>query len=80
MTSTPPGDRQENDASRTTQLRILPRAGAARRRAEKELPRYDYEHYSRLAGPLTQPPAGKPYKVQYRSLISQEPHRVRAAL
>ncbi|MEW2174696.1 glycosyltransferase family 2 protein, partial [Streptomyces sp. NPDC007027] len=31
-------------------------------------------------GPLTQPPAGKPYKVQYRSLISQEPHRVRAAL
>ncbi|MFE6700704.1 glycosyltransferase [Streptomyces sp. NPDC057718] len=80
MTSTPPGDRPENDASRTTQLRILPRAGAARRRAKKELPRYDYEHYSRLAGPLTQPPAGKPYKVQYRSLISQEPHRVRAAL
>ncbi|MET8935566.1 glycosyltransferase family 2 protein [Streptomyces rubiginosohelvolus] len=80
MTSTPPGDRQENDASRTTQLRILPRAGATRRRAKKELPRYDYEHYSRLAGPLTQPPAGKPYKVQYRSLISQEPHRVRAAL
>ncbi|MFJ4706473.1 glycosyltransferase [Streptomyces anulatus] len=82
MTSTPPGDRQENDASRTTQLRIPagPRAGAARRRAKKELPRYDYEHYSRLAGPLTQPPAGKPYKVQYRSLISQEPHRVRAAL
>ncbi|MGW3582242.1 glycosyltransferase [Streptomyces rubiginosohelvolus] len=80
MTSTPPGDRQENDASRTTQLRILPRAGAARRRAKKELPRYDYEHYSRLAGPLTQPPSGKLYKVQYRSLISQEPHRVRAAL
>ncbi|MFB8218817.1 MULTISPECIES: glycosyltransferase family 2 protein [Streptomyces] len=82
MTSTPPGDRQENDASRTTQLRIPAglRTGAARRRAKKELPRYDYEHYSRLAGPLTQPPAGKPYKVQYRSLISQEPHRVRAAL
>ncbi|MEV7901868.1 glycosyltransferase family 2 protein [Streptomyces anulatus] len=82
MTSTPPGDRQENDASRTTQLRIPAglRAGAARRRAKKELPRYDYEHYSRLAGPLTQPPAGKPYKVQYRSLISQEPHRARAAL
>ncbi|NEB53781.1 glycosyltransferase [Streptomyces griseus] len=82
MTSTPPGDRQENDASRTTQLRIPAglRAGAVRRRAKKELPRYDYEHYSRLAGPLTQPPAGKPYKVQYRSLISQEPHRVRAAL
>ncbi|MFD5905233.1 glycosyltransferase family 2 protein [Streptomyces microflavus] len=82
MTSTPPGDRQENDASRTTQLRIPPqlRAGAQRRYVKKELPRYDYEHYSRLAGPLTQPPAGKPYKVRYRSLISQEPHRVRAAL
>ncbi|MGA6172948.1 glycosyltransferase [Streptomyces sp. NPDC012600] len=82
MTSTPPGDRPENDASRTTQLRIPPqlKAGGQRRRAKKELPRYDYEHYSRLAGPLTQPPAGKPYKVQYRSLISQEPHRVRAAL
>ncbi|MGW6286619.1 glycosyltransferase [Streptomyces sp. NPDC055107] len=82
MTSTPPGDRQENDASRTTQLRIPAglRSGTARRRARKELPRYDYEHYSRLAGPLTQPPAGKPYKVRYRSLISQEPHRVRAAL
>ncbi|MFE2294371.1 glycosyltransferase [Streptomyces sp. NPDC059452] len=82
MTSTPPGDRPENEASRTTQLRIPAqlKAGGARRRAKKELPRYDYEHYSRLAGPLTQPPAGKPYKVQYRSLISQEPHRVRAAL
>ncbi|GFN04146.1 hypothetical protein Smic_27020 [Streptomyces microflavus] len=58
MTSTPPGDRQENDASRTTQLRIPPqlRAGAQRRYVKKELPRYDYEHYSRLAGPLTQPP------------------------
>ncbi|WDG31090.1 glycosyltransferase [Streptomyces sp. CA-278952] len=82
MTSTPPGDRQENDASRTAQLRIPAglRAGAARRRAKQELPRYDYEHYSRLAGPLTQPPAGKPYQVRYRSLISQEPHRVRATL
>ncbi|MFJ9621607.1 glycosyltransferase family 2 protein [Streptomyces sp. NPDC101181] len=81
MTSTPPGDRTENDAARTTQLRILPSGGASRRaRKEKELPRYDYEHYSRLAGPLTQPPPGKPYQVRYRSLISQEPHRVRAAL
>ena len=24
-------------------------------------PGYDYEHYSRLAGPLTQPPAGSTY-------------------
>ncbi|WP_343237941.1 glycosyltransferase [Streptomyces sp. SID2999] len=49
-------------------------------RTAKGLPRYDYEHYSRLAGPLTQPPDGRPYTVRYRSLLAQEPHRVRAAL
>lgn len=38
------------------------------------------EHYSRLSGPLTQPDPAKLYRVQYRSLLSQEPHRVRAAL
>ncbi|MFC7218467.1 glycosyltransferase family 2 protein [Streptomyces polyrhachis] len=41
---------------------------------------YDYEHYSRLAGPLTQPPADRPYRVRYRSLLAGEPHRLRAAL
>jgi cellulose synthase/poly-beta-1,6-N-acetylglucosamine synthase-like glycosyltransferase len=50
------------------------------RQIKKTLPRYDYEHYSRLAGPLTQPDPHKPYRVQYRSLISQEPHRIRVAL
>ncbi|MFD7315026.1 glycosyltransferase [Streptomyces sp. NPDC059883] len=35
---------------------------------------------SRLAGPLTRPDPAKPYRVQYRSLLSQEPHRIRAAL
>ncbi|MFE4642770.1 glycosyltransferase [Streptomyces sp. NPDC056730] len=35
---------------------------------------------SRLAGPLTRPNPAKPYRVQYRSLLSQEPHRIRAAL
>ncbi|MFE3324622.1 glycosyltransferase family 2 protein [Streptomyces sp. NPDC059176] len=83
MTSTPNGARQQDDdPSRTTQLRVPPqlRTGGHRLRQKKALPRYDYEHYSRLAGPLTQPDASRPYKVQYRSLISQEPHRVRAAL
>ncbi len=42
-------------------------------------PRYDYEHHSRLAGPLTDPGPG-PYRVRYRSLLAEEPHRVRAAL
>ncbi|MGW0779829.1 glycosyltransferase family 2 protein [Streptomyces sp. NPDC002913] len=81
MTSTPSGDRQHNDPSRTVQLRIppQPRTGRPKRQA-KAPPRYDYEHYSRLAGPLTQPDPGRPYTVRYRSLLSQETHRVRAAL
>lgn len=42
--------------------------------------RYDYDRYSQLAGPLTDPPPNVPYRVRYRSLLAQEPHRVRAAL
>ncbi|QKW31094.1 glycosyltransferase [Streptomyces seoulensis] len=41
---------------------------------------YDYEHYSRLAGPLTRPDPDRPYRVRYRSLLSQEPHRLRVTL
>ncbi|MFF8277510.1 glycosyltransferase family 2 protein [Streptomyces lateritius] len=40
---------------------------------------YDYDSYSRLAGPLTEPDTAS-YRVRYRSLLSQEPHRVRAVL
>ncbi|MDH6701624.1 hypothetical protein P3T26_006117 [Streptomyces sp. MAA16] len=40
---------------------------------------YDYDTHSRLAGPLTEPPAG-PYRVRYTSLLSREPHRIRAVL
>ncbi|MGW1764880.1 glycosyltransferase family 2 protein [Streptomyces sp. NPDC002073] len=40
---------------------------------------YDYETHSHLAGPLREPdPTG--YRVQYRSLLSKEPHRIRAVL
>ncbi|MET8436616.1 cellulose synthase catalytic subunit [Streptomyces sp900116325] len=83
MTSTPTGAGQNNDdSSRTTQLRLPPqlRTGVQRRHPKQALPRYDYEHYSRLAGPLTQPDPDKPYTVRFRSLLSQEPHRIRAAL
>ncbi|MGW1910692.1 glycosyltransferase family 2 protein [Streptomyces sp. NPDC002076] len=83
MTSTPKGAGQSHvhdDPSQTTQLRVIGHRTGQFRRIRKSLPRYDYEHYSRLAGPLTQPDPGKPYKVQYRSLLSQEPHRIRAAL
>ncbi|MET8682295.1 glycosyl transferase, partial [Streptomyces sp. NPDC004647] len=41
---------------------------------------YDYDRYSQLAGPLTEPDAGRPYSVRYRSLLAQEPHRIRAGL
>jgi hypothetical protein len=50
------------------------------RRLRRNLPAYDYEHYSRLAGPLTRPDPALPYRVRYRSLLSQEPHRVRVTL
>ncbi|MER5636407.1 cellulose synthase catalytic subunit [Kitasatospora sp. NPDC002227] len=44
-------------------------------------PTYDYARFSHLAGPLTEPPAAPAdYRVQYRSLLSTEPHRIRAAL
>nr|WP_247200736.1 cellulose synthase catalytic subunit [Streptomyces sp. LBUM 1481] len=80
MTSTPTGARHNHDPSETARLKVpSPRTGAFRK-LRKTLPRYDYEHYSRLAGPLTQPDPTKPYTVQYRSLISQEPHRLRVAL
>lgn len=39
---------------------------------------YDYDTYSRLAGPLTEPDRTTAYQVRYRSLLAQEPHRVRA--
>lgn len=41
---------------------------------------YDYERFSRLAGPITEPEPGEPYRVRYRSLLASEPHRVRAVL
>ncbi|MET9374427.1 cellulose synthase catalytic subunit [Streptomyces sp. NPDC002992] len=40
---------------------------------------YDYDTYSRLAGPLTEPDTAA-YTVQYRSLLAKEPHRIRAVL
>ncbi|MBI0299868.1 glycosyltransferase [Streptomyces sp. PRKS01-29] len=87
MTSTPTGARHPSyggyDSSTTTHLRI-PRqhpTGPDRHRPRRRpLPKYDYEHYSRLAGPLTQPEPGRPYRVRYRGLLADEPHRIRAAL
>ncbi|MER5471218.1 cellulose synthase catalytic subunit [Streptomyces sp. NPDC002935] len=40
---------------------------------------YDYDTYSRLAGPLTQP-SGPGYRVQYTKLLAREPRRIRAVL
>ncbi|MEU8827259.1 cellulose synthase catalytic subunit [Streptomyces sp. NPDC048636] len=78
----PPGSHQPYDPSATTRLR-LPRqlrSGPVRHRRRRPLPKYDYEHYSRLAGPLTRPEPDRPYRVRYRRLLADEPHRVRAAL
>ncbi|WLW52157.1 cellulose synthase catalytic subunit [Streptomyces sp. YU58] len=41
---------------------------------------YDYDTYSRLTGPLTEPSDEAAYQVQYTSLLSREPHRIRAVL
>jgi cellulose synthase/poly-beta-1,6-N-acetylglucosamine synthase-like glycosyltransferase len=43
---------------------------------------YDYERFSRLAGPFTEPELkpGQTYRVQYRSLLAESPHKVRTAL
>ncbi|MFF5500481.1 glycosyltransferase family 2 protein [Streptomyces roseolus] len=40
---------------------------------------YDYDTYSRLAGPLTEPDTAE-YQVRYTSLLSKEPRRIRAVL
>ncbi len=40
---------------------------------------YDYDTYSTLAGPLTEPDAGA-YRVRYRSLLAAQPHRIRVVL
>ncbi|MGW3912260.1 glycosyltransferase family 2 protein [Streptomyces sp. NPDC005070] len=40
---------------------------------------YDYDTYSRLAGPLTEP-SGTGYRVQYTKLLSREPRRISAIL
>ncbi|WP_419995310.1 glycosyltransferase family 2 protein [Streptomyces boninensis] len=82
--TTPTGARPYDPAT-TTRLRVPgarsgPSHRGPRRRKKGPPPRYDYEHYSRLAGPLTQPDPHQPYKVRYRSLLADEPHRVRAAL
>ncbi|MFI0227344.1 glycosyltransferase family 2 protein [Streptomyces lydicus] len=81
MTSPPDDARSQGsfDPSATTRLRV-PRQHWQRRDRRGPLPRYDYEHYSRLAGPLTDPGPDGPYRVRYRSLLAGEPHRLRATL
>ncbi|MEV4441545.1 cellulose synthase catalytic subunit [Streptomyces sp. NPDC049577] len=91
MTSTPADARQQHGAhepSTTTRIRVPAPARSGERlpavpprpRARRPRPRYDYEHYSRLAGPLTEPGPNAPYRVRYRSLLAEESHRVQAAL
>ncbi|MEU6478976.1 glycosyltransferase family 2 protein [Streptomyces sp. NPDC047017] len=89
MTSTPSGARQHHGTGRTPPGhdhehhgtgRTLPGHDRDHHGTGRTPPGYDYEHHSRLAGPLTRPDPDRPYRVRYRSLLSREPHRLRAAL
>ncbi|MEU3960779.1 glycosyltransferase family 2 protein [Streptomyces buecherae] len=85
-----PGDAPEADEARRTpeadETSEAAKGGdaggapPARPTEQAPAPRYDYDRYSQLAGPLTEPAPDAPYRVRYRSLLAQEPHRVRAAL
>ncbi|MFF7213362.1 glycosyltransferase family 2 protein [Streptomyces sp. NPDC008238] len=83
MPPTPGAQQYTTDPRAGTAVPVIPqqsRPGPFRPDPGAAAPRYDYEHYSRLAGPLTEPEPGVPYRVKYRSLLSEEPHRIRAAL
>ncbi|MEU1617938.1 cellulose synthase catalytic subunit [Streptomyces sp. NPDC005722] len=83
MPPTPGAQQYTTDPRAGTAVPVIPqqsRPGPSRPDPGAAAPRYDYEHYSRLAGPLTEPEPGVPYRVKYRSLLSEEPHRIRAAL
>ncbi|MGI5250507.1 glycosyltransferase family 2 protein [Actinacidiphila glaucinigra] len=83
MPPTPGAQQYTTDPRAGTPAPVIPqqsRSGPSRPDPGAVAPRYDYEHYSRLAGPLTEPEPGVPYRVKYRSLLSEEPHRIRAAL
>jgi cellulose synthase/poly-beta-1,6-N-acetylglucosamine synthase-like glycosyltransferase len=42
---------------------------------------YDYDRFSRLTGPITEPPPdGTPYRVRYRKLLGKETRRLRVVL
>ncbi|MEZ0068472.1 hypothetical protein ABIA32_004497 [Streptacidiphilus sp. MAP12-20] len=59
-----------------TQLSAAPRPAEedARARPSADVPDYDYERFSQLAGPVVDAPPG-PYRVRYRSLHADAPNR-----
>lgn len=68
MTPTPGAQQYTTDPRPGTPAPVIPDRtlpGPSRPRPGAVAPRYDYEHYSRLAGPLTEPEPGGPYRVQY---------------
>ncbi|AUG77403.1 glycosyl transferase [Kitasatospora sp. MMS16-BH015] len=74
-------DAQSAPAPQGTQPESSPSPSRTPSRTPSPDGRYDYSRFSRLAGPLTEPPADPAeYRVAYRSLLSSEPHRLRAAL
>ncbi|MCD0485827.1 glycosyltransferase [Streptacidiphilus sp. ASG 303] len=72
---------EQPDAARTAPSDAPPGPPGAPPEADAGAPPgYDYARHSRLAGPLTRPGPRRPYRVEYRSLLRRERHRVRAAL
>ena len=57
-----------------------PRPAKHRPRPPGTGPRYDYDRYARLAGPLTEPEPDVPYRVRYRSLLRRQKHPLGAGL
>ncbi|MFE2427341.1 glycosyltransferase family 2 protein [Streptomyces sp. NPDC059373] len=82
MTISPSSTRPTTDHQPTIVPAPASEAEEAADPGADSVPVYDYERFSRLAGPLTEPELkpGQTYRVQYRSLLAESPHKVRTAL
>jgi hypothetical protein len=82
VTITPSSTRPTTDHQPTIVPPPASQAAGAADPGAGATPAYDYERFSHLAGPLTEPELkpGQTYRVQYRSLLAEGKHRKRTAL
>lgn len=82
MTITPSSTRPTTDHQPTIVPAPASAASSAAWTGAGSAPSYDYQRFSELAGPLTECEPGEngTYRVQYRSLLAEGPHKVRTAL